>query len=125
MIDYAIVLNAGSSSLKFSVYRHADAAGWSMDARGQIDGIGSTPRFSTRDGAGASLADENLARAVDGRGAFDALAAWLQSRYGGGGACRKDCGKRAKGAQRARDACDETRGPSPVAARRWRSLRPT
>jgi acetate kinase len=84
MNDYAIVLNAGSSSLKFSVYSHAGAAAWAVEVRGQIDGIGSTPRFSVSDGAGVRIADERLAPGVDGRGAFDALAAWLQSRYGGG-----------------------------------------
>src|SRR4051812_48831594 len=84
MADYAVVLNAGSSSLKFSVYRHSDATAWKVEARGQIDGIGSTPRFSARDGSGARLADQQLESRVDGRGAFDALARWLGSRYGEG-----------------------------------------
>jgi acetate kinase len=84
MADYAIVLNAGSSSLKFSIYSHADATAWKVEVRGQIDGIGSTPRFSASNGAGARLADERLERSVDGRGAFDALAAWLRSRYAAG-----------------------------------------
>jgi len=84
MADYAIVLNAGSSSLKFSVYHHsADANTWDVATRGQIDGIGSTPRFSAKDGDGARLADDALPPGVDGRGAFDALAAWLRARYGG------------------------------------------
>ena len=80
MADYAVVLNAGSSSLKFSIYRKADATAWKVEVRGQIDGIGSTPRFTASDGAGARLADERLERGVDGRGAFDALAAWLRRR---------------------------------------------
>src|SRR4051794_11967228 len=83
MSDYAIVLNAGSSSLKFSVYHQSGADTWDVAVRGQIDGIGSTPRFSAKDGPGARLADEALAAGVDGRGAFDALAVWLRSRYGG------------------------------------------
>ena len=40
MDDYALVLNAGSSSLKFSVYRRPQAAPWAPETRGQIDGIG-------------------------------------------------------------------------------------
>ena len=84
MDDYAIVLNAGSSSLKFSVYRRSEASAWKVEVRGQIDGIGTSPRFSASDGAGARLADERMEKSVDGRGAFDALAAWLRSRYGGG-----------------------------------------
>jgi len=82
MTDYAIVLNAGSSSLKFSIYRHSHAA-WNVDVRGQVDGIGSTPRFAAQDVAGVRLADTKLAGGVDARGALDALAAWLRSRYGG------------------------------------------
>jgi acetate kinase len=84
MTDYAIVLNAGSSSLKFSVYRHSDATAWKVEARGQVDGIGSTPRFSASDGSGTRVADQRLESGTDGRGAFDALAAWLRSRYGAG-----------------------------------------
>ena len=84
MDDYAIVLNAGSSSLKFSVYRRSEATAWKVEVRGQIDGIGTSPRFSASDGAGVRLADERMEKSVDGRGAFDALAAWLRSRYGGG-----------------------------------------
>ena len=84
MADHAIVLNAGSSSLKFSIYRHSDAGAWKMDVRGQVDGIGSTPRFSASDDAGARIAEEKLETGVDARGAFDALAVWLRSRYGSG-----------------------------------------
>src|SRR5215216_5952621 len=82
MIDYAIVLNAGSSSLKFSVYRQSDAIVWKPEVRGQFDGIGSRPRFSASDGDGARLADELLPPGLDARGAFDALAVWLRTRYG-------------------------------------------
>jgi acetate kinase len=83
MDDYAIVLNAGSSSLKFSVYRRPEAAAWAIAARGQIEGIGTSPRLSAKDGAGERLADERLEAKIDGRGAFDALAAWLRARYSG------------------------------------------
>ena len=81
MNDYAIVLNAGSSSLKFSIYHRADNGAWVVASRGQIDGIGSTPRLTARDGDGAKLADERLDAAVDGRGALDTLARWLRARY--------------------------------------------
>ena len=40
MDDYALVFNAGSSSLKFCVYRRPAASPWRLDSRGQIDGIG-------------------------------------------------------------------------------------
>jgi acetate kinase len=84
MDDYALVLNAGSSSLKFCVYRRPDEASWLLAARGQIDGIGTTPRLSARDGQGAILADEKLDPSVsDGRAALEVLAGWLRTSYGG------------------------------------------
>ena len=82
--DYALVLNAGSSSLKFCVYRRAEVEAWRLEARGQIEGIGTAPRLSAKGGAGDVLADERLDPSVrDGRAALDCLAAWLRSRYGG------------------------------------------
>jgi acetate kinase len=83
--DFALVLNAGSSSLKFCVFRRSAPPQWQMDAKGQIEGIGTSPRLSVKDGNGARIADESLGKEVnDGRKAVDALAAWLQSKYGGG-----------------------------------------
>jgi acetate kinase len=84
MDDYAIVLNAGSSSLKFCVYRRASAEGWRLDARGQIEGLGTSPRFSAKNGTERLLHDQELeASVVDARTALDALAVWLRSRYRG------------------------------------------
>ncbi len=84
MDDYALVLNAGSSSLKFCVYRRPQVESWRLEARGQIEGIGTSPRLSVKDAAGEKLADQKLDEKVrDGRGAIDALASWLRSKYGG------------------------------------------
>jgi acetate kinase len=85
MDDYAVVLNAGSSSLKFCVYRKPHARGWRLEARGQIEGIATSPRFSAKDGNGARLADQTLDTATvrDGRTALDSLADWLRDRFGG------------------------------------------
>ena len=82
MDSYLLVLNAGSSSLKFSVFR-SEHAGWHPAVRGQIDGIGASPRFSARDGGGARIADDPMDAGLDCRGAVDALAAWLRTRFGG------------------------------------------
>ena len=83
--DFALVLNAGSSSLKFCVFRRPNGLQWELDAKGQIEGIGTSPRLSVKDGGGARIADERLGAEVsDGRKAVDALAAWLQSKYRGG-----------------------------------------
>ena len=85
MDDYAIVLNAGSSSLKFCIYRRPAVEAWRLEARGQIEGIGTSPQFSAKDGSGARLDERALDRTVvrDGRSALDALASWLRSTYGG------------------------------------------
>jgi acetate kinase len=84
MDDFALVLNAGSSSLKFCVYRKPGVETWRLEARGQIEGIGTSPRFTAKDAAGGSIAEERLDKTVrDGRGALDSLAVWLRSRYGG------------------------------------------
>jgi acetate kinase len=83
--DYALVLNAGSSSLKFCVFRRPSGARWELAARGQIEGIGTAPKLSAKDGEGKSLVKESLDAAAvkDGRGALDALAAWLRAKWGG------------------------------------------
>jgi acetate kinase len=78
-----LVLNAGSSSLKFTVYTKLTRDGGEMEARGQIEGIGSSPRFKVRDGTGGTLVDEPLAGAVaDSRAALESLSKWLRSHLG-------------------------------------------
>lgn len=84
MDGYALVFNAGSSSLKFCVYRRPIEEAWRLEARGQIDGIGTSPRLTAKDDAGASLANEKLGACIrDGRAALGVLAGWLRARYGG------------------------------------------
>ena len=82
MDDYALVLNAGSSSLKFCVFERPPGERWHLEARGQIEGIGTSPRLSVKDENGASMAQQDVA-ARDASEAIDALAAWLRSNYGG------------------------------------------
>jgi len=82
MDDYALVLNAGSSSLKFCVFQRPAGDSWQLAARGQIEGIGTSPRLSAKDAGGESLANQDVA-ARDGKEALDALAGWLRTNYGG------------------------------------------
>ena len=82
MDDYALVLNAGSSSLKFCVFQRPVGQAWRVEARGQIEGIGASPRLSVKDANGESLANQEVA-GRDGREAINALAVWLRSKYGG------------------------------------------
>jgi acetate kinase len=84
MDDYALVLNAGSSSLKFCIFQRPGTEGWRLEARGQIEGIGTSPQLSVKDSGGETLAEQKLDEKIrDGRTAIDALAAWLRSQYGG------------------------------------------
>ena len=82
MYDYALVLNAGSSSLKFCVFQRPAGDVWRLEARGQIEGIGTAPRLAVKDANGNSLANQDVA-VSDGNQAVEALAAWLRSKYGG------------------------------------------
>jgi acetate kinase len=84
MDDFVLVLNAGSSSLKFCVYRRPHTEAWRLEARGQIEGIGTAARFTAKDAKDQKIADEKLGEAVrDARQALDSLASWLRSRYQG------------------------------------------
>ena len=83
--EYALVLNAGSSSLKFAVYHHGEPGGWEVAARGQVEGIGTSPRMSARDGAGTPMEVPSPGRSVrDGRDALEHVASWLRATYAGG-----------------------------------------
>jgi acetate kinase len=79
-----LVLNAGSSSLKFCMFQRPKGETWRLESRGQIEGIGTSPRLSAKGAAGGRLADEKLDTSVrDGRAAIDVLAVWLRSKYAG------------------------------------------
>jgi acetate kinase len=85
MEQYVLVLNAGSSSLKFCVYQRRNGQLWHLDARGQIDGIGSSPRWSVTSGFGTKMGPEPLEDTVrDGAAALEHLAGWLRFHYAGG-----------------------------------------
>lgn len=84
MNDFVVVLNAGSSSLKFCTYMRPQGDSWRLAERGQIEGIGTSPRFSAKDGSDVRVVDEPLGDTVrDARGALDALAGWLKDRHQG------------------------------------------
>jgi len=85
MDSYALVLNAGSSSLKFCVFRQSAGSPLQTESRGQIEGIGTSPHLTVKDSQGTKLADEKLESSIsDGRAAIDWLSSWLESKYHGG-----------------------------------------
>jgi acetate kinase len=79
-----LVLNAGSSSLKFQVF---DLAGSALDTvlRGQIDGIGADAAFRVRDGAGRTIHAEDLddSRLGTPQAALAHLTGWLHGALAG------------------------------------------
>jgi acetate kinase len=56
MADAILVLNAGSSSLKFSVFRSGGAE-LELSLRGQTEGLTTTPRFTAQDASGKGLSE--------------------------------------------------------------------
>ena len=82
MTDYILVLNAGSSSLKFCVYQPTDQHQMQLVCGGQVEGIGSSPSMKAKDGSGNELVNEKLKKTIkDGHQALDFLAAWLRSKF--------------------------------------------
>ena len=62
MADLIIVLNAGSSSLKFTIYSaHGEKPEVLYD--GQIEGLFTESRFKAKDGSGKVVVDKSWPRA--------------------------------------------------------------
>jgi acetate kinase len=81
MADAIAVLNAGSSSFKFSLFveRGSDIA---LVARGQAEGLYTSPRFVAKDGAGTVIDEKSWGDGVElgHAGALDHLVAFLRRR---------------------------------------------
>jgi acetate kinase len=86
MTDMILVVNAGSSSIKFSVFAAGDQADPAPMFNGQIEGIGTHPRLFARDAGGAVLVeksfDPNQVRSHDA--AIAVVSEWLRSMAGRG-----------------------------------------
>ncbi len=85
MAEMVLVVNAGSSSIKFSVYEIGDAATLSASLTGKMEGIGTHPRLRARDGRGAALVDQafTAVEVPDVSAAMARVAAWLPEQLGG------------------------------------------
>jgi len=83
MTDAIVVLNAGSSSLKFSVFAGADDLPFVVG--GQVSGLyTAAPRFTAKDGSGSAIAEKrwDAEAALDHEGAIGHIVEWLRSSYG-------------------------------------------
>ncbi len=78
MTEAILVVNAGSSSIKFALY-HATRAG-ELDAgpHGEFEGIGARPHLSIHDVRGAVLLDATYTSATDHQRAITEIRDWLR-----------------------------------------------
>ena len=84
MREPILVLNAGSSSLKFSIFQTETDRSLRADLHGQVEGIGRKARLTAFDAQGRKLVD----RPVDGQNHDHAIAAlhdWFARHVGGEG----------------------------------------
>jgi acetate kinase len=82
VIDAILVLNAGSSSIKFSVFTgRLWPSRQGLICNGECQGIGHRVRFTAKDGAGASQVDEYLPEGTTHEDALAALLRWLERNY--------------------------------------------
>ena len=80
-----LVVNAGSSSIKLSLFDVAPRGALRLAAKGQMDGIGTQPRLRARDAQGAVLVDEKYSAAdvPDAGMAMTHAGGWLRAYLGG------------------------------------------
>jgi len=85
MSDTILVLNAGSSSIKFQLFAIMRSDGLQRLLKGQIEGIGVKPHLSAKGEKGESLIDETWAGDVvpDVPAALEKVVAFLRTRLGG------------------------------------------
>ncbi len=82
MSDAILVLNAGSSSIKFSVFPgHVRPSRQDLLCEGECEGIGHGVHFTAKDRAGASLVDQHLAEGTSHEAALAALLHWFESHF--------------------------------------------
>ena len=82
MADAILVLNAGSSSVKFSLFSAGELA---LDLRGQIEGIFTEPHFVARDPSGSTVAEKAwpAGTKLGHGGALEHLLAFLREKLRG------------------------------------------
>lgn len=77
-----VVLNAGSSSIKFSLYAVGTNASLDSLADGEIEGIGSAPHFHANDGAGHRLAERRWEQPASHEELLGHLIGWIEAHLG-------------------------------------------
>src|SRR5258708_7734233 len=85
MANAFVVLNAGSTSVKFAAYTGDDPHSLDLVCRGQLDGIGSQPSFAAKNSKGEVIETRtcNGERPLDREGALKFVIAWLERHEAG------------------------------------------
>jgi acetate kinase len=85
MTDAIIVINAGSTSLKFGAYAAGAAGTPPLLCRGEIDGMETAPHFAATNLAGKTLGahDWGKGHAIDHKTALHFVITWLQANVAG------------------------------------------
>ena len=77
-----VVINAGSSSVKFAVFMAPGTPSRaSLLSQGAFSGIGQTVRFRASDAAGATLVDQTMDATTTHEDTLDVLLGWLDKHY--------------------------------------------
>jgi acetate kinase len=84
MADAILTINAGSSSLKFSLYRVGDEGRPALAIKGEIEGIGTEPHMTAEDAKGKVLDDRRWkgGQTMDHAAFFRELGDWLRAQQG-------------------------------------------
>src|SRR6478609_2511430 len=85
MADALIVLNAGSSSLKFQIFEERGEPEPALLFRGLIEGIGGAARFVVKAANGETLMEHRFdeGRSISHENALAWLVAWMRDNAGG------------------------------------------
>jgi acetate kinase len=85
VVETLLVVNAGSSSIKFQLFDLVGGDRLELAFKGQLEGIGTRPHLAAKDAGGTVLIDETYPpdQAADLRAALGRLEAWLVGRLGG------------------------------------------
>ncbi len=82
MREPILVINAGSSSIKFSVFGTTPGRALTPSVHGQVEGIGTAPRLQVEDARGGRIVDQPVA-AMDHEAAIAAIHDWFAAHAGG------------------------------------------
>ncbi|HEX7127500.1 MAG TPA: acetate kinase, partial [Thermodesulfobacteriota bacterium] len=85
MAQVVLVVNAGSSSVKFGVFGVGPDGTLAQAEQGQVEGIGGRPRFAVADPAGRTLVDRPVSAGMPRGhpGAIAEVVAWLRAHTDG------------------------------------------